>query len=97
MVPTLHQTVAREVVDTEETPLVVEGVQRHFGSFQVLKNIDFEVGAHELVSLVGQNGAGKTTLIAVFLTVPTIGRTIRVFGEDSGNWSPDHCRSWHWA
>ena len=27
-VPTLHQTVAREVVDTEETPLVVEKVQR---------------------------------------------------------------------
>lgn len=91
-VPTLHQTVALEVADTEETPLVVEGVHRHFGSFQVLRNINFEVDARELVSLVGPNGAGKTTLIRCLSDgSERSGGTIRVFGEDSGNWSPDHC------
>ena len=93
-VPTLHRTVAVKVADTEETPLVVEGVYRHFGSFQVLQKIDFTIDTHELVSLVGPNGAGKTTLIRCLSDgTERSGGTIRVFGKDSGTWSPDHCVS----
>lgn len=90
--PTLRQMAALEVADTQEAPLVVEGLQRHFGSLQVLQEIDFKVDTHELLSLVGPNGAGKTTLIRCLSDgAERSGGTIRVFGEDSGNGSPDHC------
>ncbi|MEI1248612.1 branched-chain amino acid ABC transporter ATP-binding protein/permease [Rhizobium aouanii] len=43
--------------------LSIRGLGKSYGSFSVLKGIDLEIGAGELVSLVGPNGAGKTTLM----------------------------------
>lgn len=63
-------------------PISVAGVTRAFGSFLAVDRVDLEVGAGEVVGLVGANGAGKTTLMRMILGVlePTAGM-IRLFGE----------------
>ncbi|MBB4482396.1 ABC transporter permease subunit [Rhizobium etli] len=43
--------------------LSIRGLGKSYGSLAVLKGIDLEIGAGELISLVGPNGAGKTTLM----------------------------------
>jgi D-xylose transport system ATP-binding protein len=46
-----------------EPLLSLKGVSKSFGANQALSDVDFEVGAGEVVALVGDNGAGKSTLI----------------------------------
>jgi D-xylose transport system ATP-binding protein len=50
---------------TGSTPLLLtlKGVSKSFGANQALTRVDFEVGAGEVVALVGDNGAGKSTLV----------------------------------
>ena len=43
--------------------LRVESVSASYGEAQVLRDVNLEVGAGEVVTLVGRNGAGKTTLL----------------------------------
>jgi D-xylose transport system ATP-binding protein len=47
----------------EEPLLELKGVSKSFGAVRALTDVDFEVGAGEVVALVGDNGAGKSTLI----------------------------------
>ncbi len=45
------------------TAIVLERVDKHFGSRQVLHGVDFRVGPGEIVGLLGPNGSGKTTTL----------------------------------
>ena len=47
--------------------LLVEDLEKSFGDFNLLKDIDFEVYRGERVGLIGANGIGKTTLFKMIL------------------------------
>ncbi len=45
------------------------GITKSFGDLRVLKGIDIEIRAQEVVSIVGASGAGKTTLLQIIGTL----------------------------
>lgn len=58
------------------------GITKRYPGVVALENVDFSVGAGEVVGLIGENGAGKSTMIKVLggLTAPDAGE-IRVDGN----------------
>ena len=45
-------------------PLIrVKALGKHYGTLEVFRNIDFDVGQREIVAIVGPSGCGKTTLL----------------------------------
>jgi D-xylose transport system ATP-binding protein len=62
--------------------LALTGISKRFGSVQALSDVDLEVGAGEVVALVGDNGAGKSTLVKVIAGVgPADSGEIRWLGN----------------
>lgn len=54
-------------------PLVVlSGVQKHYGQFQALKDIDLTVDRGEVVVVIGPSGSGKSTLCRTINRLETI-------------------------
>lgn len=55
------------------TPLVaVENVQKHYGDFQALKDINLSVAKGEVVVVIGPSGSGKSTLCRTINRLETI-------------------------
>lgn len=56
----------------------IKGINKSYGSLQVLRDVNATIGNGEIVSIVGPSGAGKTTLlqIAGTLDTPDHGRVI---------------------
>ena len=63
--------------------LEVKGLEVAYGGIKAVKGIDLEVGAGEMVTLIGANGAGKTTTLKALagLIRPAAGR-IHYNGRD---------------
>lgn len=47
----------------------LRNIHKSFGTLEVLRGIDLDIAAHEVVSIVGPSGAGKTTLLQVLGTL----------------------------
>ncbi len=47
----------------------VKNICKSFGSLQVLKGVNLQVGQGEIVCIIGQSGAGKTTLLQIMGTL----------------------------
>ena len=62
--------------------LKVKGLKVKYGVIEAVKEIDFNIKAGEIVTIIGANGAGKTsTLNAIFNMVKKSGK-IEFFGAD---------------
>ena len=61
----------------------INNITKSFGTLQVLKGIDLQIGKGEVVSIVGPSGAGKTTLLQIIGTLdkPDTG-TVRIDDVD---------------
>jgi len=66
--------------------LEVRGLRVAYGGIVAVKGVDLEVGAGELVCLIGANGAGKTTTLkAIAGLLPTSAGSIRLEGQEAAN------------
>lgn len=58
---------------TQNTPMIrMTDVQKHFGDFHALKDINLEVGRGEVVVVLGPSGSGKSTLCRTINRLETI-------------------------
>ncbi|MEH2469172.1 urea transport system ATP-binding protein [Nitrobacteraceae bacterium AZCC 2161] len=71
----------------------VEGLDQHYGSAQVLRQVAFEISPGECLAVLGRNGAGKTTLLKCLMGVLPVTRgKVMIDGTDITGWS-SHKRS----
>ena len=63
--------------------LEIEGLRGGYGRVEVLRGIDLQVNAGEMVALLGSNGAGKSTLNKMVCGLtPAAGGRVRFDGKD---------------
>lgn len=69
-------------VPAAEALIRLRGVSKHFDGQQVLQDVDLEIAAGRILTLIGPSGCGKTTLvrIALGLLAPDGGRVQRRAG-----------------
>ncbi len=69
--------------------LQVEGLQAWYGAAQILFDVGLQVGAGEVVALMGRNGAGKsTTLKAIAGLIARREGRVRLLGDDVSRLAP---------
>ena len=57
-------TINRPAEQTNENPMILmENVDKFFGTFQALKDINLEIAKKQVVVVIGPSGSGKSTLI----------------------------------
>ena len=63
----------------------IKGVQKFFGDFQVLTDIDFEIRKGEVVCVIGPSGSGKSTFLRCINQLESVDEgIITVNGEIAG-------------
>ena len=69
---------------SENEPLVIlENVQKHYGDFQALTDIDLTIDKGEVVVIIGPSGSGKSTLCRSINRLETItSGSIRIDGKE---------------
>ncbi len=64
----------------------VKGIQKSFGKFKALHDVNFTVNPGEVVGFIGPNGAGKSTTIRILLGIlKSNAGTASIFGKDVWN------------
>jgi branched-chain amino acid transport system ATP-binding protein len=68
--------------------LSLKGVNTHYGAAHILKDVDIDIHAGEMVCLLGGNASGKTTTLKTMLGYlrPSSG-TVYMDGENVNSWS----------
>jgi branched-chain amino acid transport system ATP-binding protein len=70
--------------------LAVEDLTVHYGAIRALRGLSFEVGAGEIITLIGSNGAGKTTTLhAISNIIRKTGGKVIFDGQDISALPPD--------
>ena len=69
--------------------LEVRGLEASYGRSRVLTGIDLEIGAGQVLTLVGRNGAGRSTLARALVGRVAVRGSIRFDGRELVGW-PAH-------
>lgn len=73
--------------------LILENVEKHYGSACAVKDVNLHLPEGKLVCFLGPSGCGKTTLLRMIAGLETLtGGEIRLDGEDIGH-TPAHQRN----
>lgn len=59
-----------------------QNLNKNYGKFKALSNVNLEVGKGKIVGLIGPNGAGKTTLLKALLGLTSYDGLLKVMGID---------------
>lgn len=62
--------------------LTAKNVNKKFGNFQALNNVNINISKGRIVGLIGPNGAGKTTLLKSVLGLDSCDGDLTVMGVD---------------
>lgn len=80
------------MTEQARTPVLsFKGINTHYGAVHILKDVNIDIYAGEMVCLLGGNASGKTTTLKTILgyVAPTTG-SVFLDGEDVNEWStPD--------
>ncbi len=61
----------------------VSNLQKTYGTNEVLKGLDFQASAGEVIGVIGKNGAGKSTFLEILMTIRNYDKgNVTVFNED---------------
>ncbi len=55
------------MIDVRNPMIQIDGLVKHFGKLEVLKELSLQVNREQVTAIVGHNGSGKTTLIKALL------------------------------
>jgi len=66
------------VTETACAALMLDAIEKSFGSHRVLKGVSLTAGDHEVVAILGSSGSGKSTMLrcANLLETPDAGRVL---------------------
>ena len=73
-----------------EALIALRGVQKYFGDYHALRDVDLDVAGGEFFSLLGPSGCGKTTLLRTIAGFETVSDgTVRIGGRDMARVPPN--------
>ena len=65
------------------TIVTVSNLQKTYGTNEVLKGLDFQARAGEVIGVIGKNGAGKSTFLEILMTIRNYDNgNVTVFNEN---------------
>lgn len=67
--------------EEERLKIIIRGLNLWYGSFQALKNINFNVKKNQITAIIGPSGCGKSTLLRVFNRMNDLIEGVRTEGE----------------
>lgn len=81
--PLLVSSSSSAAIAVESHAIVVTGLNKHYGEYHALRDIDLSIPGGSLTALLGPSGSGKSTLLRAVagLEVPDSG-TVIIGGED---------------
>ena len=75
--------------ETMEKLLELKEISKSYSGVQVLKGINIDLSAGEVLCFVGENGAGKSTLIKIISgAIQADEGAIKYFGKECGHVTP---------
>ena len=65
------------------TIITVSNLRKSYGTNVVLKGLDFQARAGEVIGVIGKNGAGKSTFLEILMTIRNYDKgNVIVFNKD---------------